>query len=186
MALFESYERRIKQINEFLNANGIASIEEAEAITKAAGLDVYEEEAEVFFEDRSGHILEDEKLVRLIAMPNVLVTSHQAFLTNEALDNIAERSHRRLPPPTVNFKGIVGKEPYPVAKKAGEVLRSLVLRGVERMKNLFRGNKSRSEVVATFLAILELCKTNAVSLEDDINGENPNVVLLETDKKEEA
>ena len=56
----------------------------------AACLDVYEEEAEVFFEDRSGHILEDEKLVRLIAMPNVLVTSHQAFLTTEALDNIAE------------------------------------------------------------------------------------------------
>ena len=56
----------------------------------AACLDVYEEESEVFFEDRSGHILEDEKLVRLIAMPNVLVTSHQAFLTNEALDNIAE------------------------------------------------------------------------------------------------
>lgn len=55
----------------------------------AACLDVYEEEADVFFEDRSGHILEDDKLVRLIAMPNVLVTSHQAFLTNEALDNIA-------------------------------------------------------------------------------------------------
>jgi D-lactate dehydrogenase len=53
------------------------------------GLDVYEEEADVFFEDRSGHILDDDKLVRLIAMPNVLVTSHQAFLTNEALDNIA-------------------------------------------------------------------------------------------------
>lgn len=55
----------------------------------AACLDVYEEEADVFFEDRSGHILEDEKLVRLIAMPNVLVTSHQAFLTQEALGNIA-------------------------------------------------------------------------------------------------
>ena len=55
----------------------------------AACLDVYEEEAEVFFEDRSGHILRDDKLVRLISMPNVLVTSHQAFLTEEALDNIA-------------------------------------------------------------------------------------------------
>lgn len=55
----------------------------------AACLDVYEEEADVFFEDRSGHIMDDEKLVRLIAMPNVLVTSHQAFLTEEALDNIA-------------------------------------------------------------------------------------------------
>ena len=55
----------------------------------AACLDVYEEEGEVFYEDLSGHILQDDKLVRLIAMPNVIVTSHQAFLTREALDNIA-------------------------------------------------------------------------------------------------
>lgn len=95
-----------------------------------------------------------------------------------ALDEIAERSRRRLPPPTVNFKGIVGKEPYPVTKKAGEVMRRLLLKGIERLKNLFRGNRSRSEIVATFLAILELCKTNSVSLEDDVSGENPNVRLL--------
>ena len=56
----------------------------------AACLDVYEEEAEIFFEDRSGHILNDELLSRLISMPNVIVTSHQAFLTEEALNNIAE------------------------------------------------------------------------------------------------
>ena len=98
-----------------------------------------------------------------------------------ALDTIAERSQRQLPPPTANFKGIVAKEPYPVTRKAGEVLRQLVLRGVERLKSLFRGNKSRSEIVATFLAILELCKTNSVILEDDNSGENPNVRLLKTD-----
>ena len=102
-----------------------------------------------------------------------------------ALDMIAERSQRQLPPPTANFQGIVGKEPYPIGKKTGEVLRQLVLRGVERMKNLFRGNKSRSEVVATFLAILDLCKTNAVTLEDDVNGDNPNVRLLDEDEKKE-
>lgn len=56
----------------------------------AACLDVYEEEADIFFEDRSGHILNDELLSRLISMPNVIVTSHQAFLTEEALNNIAE------------------------------------------------------------------------------------------------
>lgn len=56
----------------------------------AACLDVYEEEANVFFEDRSGHILNDDLLSRLISMPNVIVTSHQAFLTEEALTNIAE------------------------------------------------------------------------------------------------
>ena len=102
-----------------------------------------------------------------------------------ALDMITERNERQLPPPTMNFKGIVGKEPYPIGKKTGEVLRQLVLRGVERMKNLFKGNKSRSEVVATFLAILDLCKTNAVTLEDDINGDNPNVRLLDEHEKKE-
>ena len=56
----------------------------------AACLDVYEEESEVFFEDNSGHIMEDDTLARLITMPNVIVTSHQAFLTEEALSNIAE------------------------------------------------------------------------------------------------
>ena len=56
----------------------------------AACLDVYEEEADLFFEDNSGHILEDDTLARLISMPNVIVTSHQAFLTEEALNNIAD------------------------------------------------------------------------------------------------
>lgn len=55
----------------------------------AACLDVYEEEADIFYEDKSGHILSDDILARLISMPNVIVTSHQAFLTKEALDNIA-------------------------------------------------------------------------------------------------
>ena len=53
-------------------------------------LDVYEEESELFFHDYSGHILNDDVLARLIGMPNVIVTSHQAFLTNEALANIAD------------------------------------------------------------------------------------------------
>lgn len=62
----------------------------------AACLDVYEEEGDLFYEDCSGHIVEDDKLVRLIAMPNVIVTSHQAFLTNEALDNIASTTVSNL------------------------------------------------------------------------------------------
>ena len=107
---------------------------------------------------------------------------HEPIDLLKALDSISERNQRMLPPPTVNFKGIVGKEPYPVTKKAGEVLRQLLLRGVERLKNLFRGNRSRSEVVATFLAILELCRTHSVTLEDDNSGENPNVCLLDKDK----
>ena len=56
----------------------------------AACLDVYEEESNVFFHDFSGHIVADDTLARLISMPNVIVSSHQAFLTREALQNIAE------------------------------------------------------------------------------------------------
>ena len=56
----------------------------------AACLDVYEEESDLFFEDNSGRIVQDDILARLISMPNVLITSHQAFLTREALENIAE------------------------------------------------------------------------------------------------
>ena len=62
----------------------------------AACLDVYEEEADIFFEDRSGHILNDELLSRLISMPNVIVTSHQAFLTEEALNNIADTTVKNI------------------------------------------------------------------------------------------
>lgn len=62
----------------------------------AACLDVYEEETEVFYEDRSGHIMQDDILARLISMPNVIVTSHQAFLTKEALSNIAETTFENI------------------------------------------------------------------------------------------
>ena len=57
---------------------------------RAVGLDVYEEEANYFFEDCSGEIVDDATLQLLVSMPNVLLTSHQAFLTEEALSNIAE------------------------------------------------------------------------------------------------
>jgi D-lactate dehydrogenase len=53
------------------------------------GLDVYEEEEGIFFEDLSGEVLHDDDLARLLTFPNVLITSHQAFLTREALNEIA-------------------------------------------------------------------------------------------------
>ncbi|MGZ3685181.1 MAG: NAD(P)-dependent oxidoreductase, partial [Bdellovibrionota bacterium] len=56
----------------------------------AAGLDVYEEEENVFFQDLSATVLQDDVLARLMTFPNVLITAHQAFLTQEALHNIVE------------------------------------------------------------------------------------------------
>ena len=54
------------------------------------GIDVYEQEENLFFEDKSEQIIEDDTLIRLISFPNVLITSHQAFLTDEALREIAQ------------------------------------------------------------------------------------------------
>ena len=110
---------------------------------------------------------------------------HDAADLLRALDTIAERSRNQLPLPVGHFKGIVGKEPYPVSRKTGQLMRHLLLKGFEKLKNLFKGNKSRSEVVATFISILEMCKNNTVILEDDVNGENPTIRLTEQKGKEE-
>ena len=61
----------------------------ADTARLARGLDVYEEETDLFFEDVSGEVLGDEVLSLLLTLPNVLITSHQGFLTHEALEAIA-------------------------------------------------------------------------------------------------
>jgi D-lactate dehydrogenase len=61
-----------------------------EGIIGSLGLDVYEEEADLFFEDLSGRFISDDVFARLLTFPNVLITGHQAFFTEEALANIAE------------------------------------------------------------------------------------------------
>ena len=75
MALFESYERRIDKINSVLNSYGIASIEEAEKITKDAGLDVYEPEP----------LCENSR--QMMDMDNVVLTPHTAASTEQSVIN---------------------------------------------------------------------------------------------------
>jgi len=62
----------------------------------SAGLDVYEQEEGIFFENLSEQILQDDQLARLLTFPNVLLTSHQAFLTEEALGNIAQTTLKNI------------------------------------------------------------------------------------------
>ncbi len=83
-----------------------------------------------------------------------------------ALQMISERTERRMPPPVSAFAGIVGHEPYPVGKKAAQLIRQLLIQGCSRLKALFRGCVSRSEIVATFLALLDLCRNHCISLQD--------------------
>lgn len=81
-----------------------------------------------------------------------------------AMTAVLSRTDNKLPPPIAAFQGIVGREPYPVTEKAGEIIQRLLRFGVTRFRTLFCGNHSRSEVVATFLAVLELCKARRVRL----------------------
>lgn len=62
----------------------------------SAGLDVYEEEGEYFYEDQSDYVIEDDVLARLLSFNNVIVTSHQAFFTQEALENIASTTLQNI------------------------------------------------------------------------------------------
>lgn len=88
-----------------------------------------------------------------------------------------DRAQRQLPPPTASFEGIVGREPYPVAKKSGQLLRRLIQRGISRFRGLFRGSRSRSEIVATFLAVLELLRLRSVEVSDE--QEDPEITFIQ-------
>ena len=103
-----------------------------------------------------------------------------------AFASIAERSERRLPPPAASFEGIVGREPYPVTKKSAQLLQKLLLRGVSKFRQLFRGSRSRSEVVATFLAVLELCRLRSVELIEEGGELAVKLISVPEGREEEA
>ena len=81
-----------------------------------------------------------------------------------AMAEIRSRAERALPPPRTAFQDIVRHEPYPVESKAREIIQRLKLHGITSFRMLCRGNRSRSEVVATFLAVLELCRACIIHL----------------------
>ena len=77
---------------------------------------------------------------------------------------LLKRSAETLPPLSAQLEGIVAREPYPVEEKASEILRGLTRSGTIVFSDLFRDSQSRSEVVATFLAVLELCRARILHL----------------------
>jgi len=91
-----------------------------------------------------------------------------------------EKTERRAPPPKSNFTGIVGREPVSVREKAGGLINRLKKNKKLKFENIFEGAKYKNEVVAIFLAILELMKLNHITaLEEDGKivitlGENVN------------
>lgn len=95
-----------------------------------------------------------------------------------AIYRMLERAERALPPHVSNFSGIVGHEVYSVSSKVAFILKKLLHSGASTFRALFSSVQSRSEVVATFLAVLELCKSNKIQLDD---GEDPILSLTDAD-----
>lgn len=99
--------------------------------------------------------MERERVFEYDHVPEDLVAAYR---------NVEDRSERAAPPPIENFSKIVSHEPYPVASKTEEIMERLKALGRFSFRMLFRGSRSRSEVVATFLAVLELCKNRMIHL----------------------
>lgn len=116
--------------------------------------------------DRQYHIGVDHftKMPETISPQSDLNYVHKKEDLLRAIKGVLGRMEYQLPPPISVFQGIVGREPYPVVDKAREIIQHLLRYGVTHIRGLFCGAKSRSEVVATFLAVLELCKAHRLRL----------------------
>lgn len=97
-----------------------------------------------------------------------------------AARNMLDKSARKLPPPISAFHGIVGRESVPVGVRIAAILKRFLKHTRLRFNHLFDDAGSRSEIVATFLAVLELSKTHRVMLD----GEDENMEIYLTDGRE--
>lgn len=97
-----------------------------------------------------------------------------------AANNMLQKAQRRVPPSASAFSGIVGREPVPVSVRITSILKRFFSSARVKFMRLFDDAKSRSEIVATFLAVLELSKTRKITLE----GEGETMELTLADDKE--
>ncbi len=104
-----------------------------------------------------------------LAVDKTYVGHHAADDLRGALMEVYERSERKLPPPPSAFSAIVGREPYPVGDKIDSILSLLLKKGRAVLRTLLRA-PTRSEAVASFLAVLELCRSQLILIEDSEEG----------------
>ncbi len=97
--------------------------------------------------------------------------SYSYEVLTRALEDILARAQRKLPPPVTAFQGIVGRETVPVDEKIGEIVHLFVRQPKLSFEKLVLSAKSRSEIVAIFLAVLELSKTRKIMIEDSDAGD---------------
>ncbi len=126
------------------------------------GLDIYTKMPEQITPDKTYKFSHDKSDLRL------------------AILNMLDRAESKIPPKITNFAGIVGREVYSVGKKVAYILKRLLSPKKTSFMDLFDNVRTRSEVVATFLAVLELCKTNRIKISDDTK----DISLLTEEKRE--
>lgn len=115
-----------------------------------------------------------------LEFPKTYVLTHSNEELVNAYLSAVGRGKRRLPPPQAAFDKIVAKKIVSVSSKIVYVMRKLWKGGKNKLSSLYNGAKSRSEIIATFLAVLELCKNNRVKVEGE--AENTTVTLLKEKK----
>lgn len=106
---------------------------------------------------------------------------HPKSVMYESYLSAVGRGQRRLPPSTAPFTKIVAKKIFAVSTKIVFVIRNLYKGGKSKLSDLYKSAQSRSEMVATFLAVLELCKANRVRVEGE--GDNQEIRLIKECKK---
>lgn len=116
-----------------------------------------------------------------IELPKTYVLIHQKESVLDAYISAVGRGKRRLPPPANAFAKIVAKKIVAVSTRIVFVMRNLLSAGPQKLKKLYLSSKSRSELVATFLAVLELCKANRVEING--SGEDAQVRIIKGGKQ---
>ena len=197
--LLEQYTEKIKEMqeeqidiaSEFLEmASRLVYIKSTMLLPK------HEEEVEELKKELTGQLLEYQECKRIAGVMAGLITFdnfcrepsqvdydmtynrvHNPIVLQEAYIRAAGRGKKKLPPPSEAFKAIVARRIVPVGSKIVHVLRLLRRNGNCRYSQMFITSKDKSELVATFLAILELVKGKRIRVEGD--GEDAEVRLIE-------
>lgn len=116
-----------------------------------------------------------------VELPKTYELVHDRQVIFDAYISAVGRGQRKLPPPTNAFAKIVAKKIVSVSSKIVFVMRNLILKGPQKLSNLYGAAKSRSELVATFLAVLELCKVNRVKI--DGQNEDTRITIVKEKKR---
>ncbi len=187
--LLEQYTEKIKQMQEEQMEVASEFLEMASRlvyIKSTSLLPKHEEEAEEMKKELTGQLLEYQECKRIAALMAHLVSfdsycrepskvdydmtytrTHNAIVLAEAFVRAAGRGKKKLPPPAESFKGIVARRIVPVQSRIIKVLRTLRRNGKTNYSQLFWECDDKSELVATFLAILELVKGKRIRIEGD-------------------